>query len=182
MGHAFIPQQQMPSASASKVYVEFRLHPKHNPEKSLAEGRAIFDEVPYIRIVVPGDRDEVHRPVTRRDMEAYPAQWAAFQAQTSQEAVSGTPLDKAPFLTPAQVLELHALHCRTVEQLAAMPDAVAQKFMAINELKRRAGDFLAAAAGTAPVEQLRAELAKKDNDLEVLKRQVEQLSKRLNKQ
>lgn len=181
MGHAYQPQQSTSVApGAPRVFVEFKFHPKHNPVASAAEGRAIYDEVEYVRIIVPGDRDEVHRPVTNRDREMYAAQYAAFKAQTSQEAVSGTPLDKAPFITSAQVLELAAFNCRTVEQLAAMPDAVAQKFMAIQQLKRKAADFLTVAAGNAPVEQLRTALKERDNDIEVLKRQVSELSSKLN--
>lgn len=181
MGHAFLAPGTGTPANAARVHVEFKLHPKHNPLKSAKEGREVWDEVEYLRIVVPGDRDEVHRPATERDKQQYAAEYAAFKAQASQEAVSGTPLSQAPFMTAARVLELASFNCRTVEQLAAMPDNVAQKFMAIQELKRKANDFLAAASGSAPVAQLRAELAQRDNQIQVLSRQVQQLAAALEK-
>lgn len=172
MGHAYLTPSQLPNADASKVFAEFSLHPKQNQAKTVEAGRPIFDEVEYVRIVVPGDRDEVHRPAREQDRANFPAQYAAFKAQTSQEAVSGTPLASVPFINRAMVAELAVFNCRTVEQLAAMPDAAAQRFSGIQELKRQATDFLAAAAGAAPLEQARAENAQLKSRLEALEAAV----------
>ncbi len=41
------------------VYVQFSYHPTKNKAKSLEEGRDIFEEKPYIKVMVPGDKDNV---------------------------------------------------------------------------------------------------------------------------
>lgn len=146
------------TALESKVFVEFSLHPRRNPAKSATEGRDVFDDVEYVRIVVPGERDGVHRPAMQRDRDSYPRQYAAFKVNASQEAASGTPLSHVLWLKPSQVAELQHYSCRTLEQLGAMPDSAAQKFPGILTLRQRARDAIEVARGNAPVAQLRSEL------------------------
>jgi hypothetical protein len=140
--------------NAKKLYAVFFMEAIHNPEKSAKEGRPIYDEVEFIRIMVPGDTlNVVCREVREVDKEAYATQYTAFKAKQDQP-VTGTPLDKIPFLTKARVLEFHAMGLKTAEHVRDMPDSVAQKFMDAHGLRKRITTFLAAAADGAPMEKL----------------------------
>lgn len=166
-------------ALENKVFAEFNLHPKRNAAKSLEAGRDVFDDVEYIRIVVPGERDGIHRPAMAKDREAFPRQYAAFKANTSQDAASGTPLSHVLWLRPAQVAELGYYNCRTLEQLAAMPDSAAQKFPGITALRQKAKDAIEVARGEAPVMQLRSELAEERRKREELEFRLLEMAEEL---
>ncbi|HZH06909.1 MAG TPA: hypothetical protein VEY69_09565, partial [Lautropia sp.] len=97
--------------------------------------------------------------------------WKAGQQDT---AVTGTPLSMVPWLTRSQVEELAYFKVKTVEHLAAISDANVSSIGPIQALKQRAIDFLKAAAGAAPLEQLRAELSEKDTQIEAMKRQLKE--------
>ena len=142
-----------------------------NESKTIEQGRPIFDEIDYIKILTPGSRDTFESEANETYQRRFAAQWAKYKANQTQE-VSGTPLDQVPWLTLGQVAELHAVNVRSVEALVGMPDNLAQKFMGAHELKRRAQAFLDTAAGNAPAERLNAELAKRDAEIEELKRQM----------
>ena len=156
----------------SKLIVRFYYDGLQNSEKTEAAGRPIFDEVEFIEIRIPGEKNEIRaRPVRYRDRLEFAAAYAAFKNGQAAPA-SGTPLDKLPFLTKAQVLEFQAVGLKTAENLRDMSDANAQRFMGINTVRKRVADFLAAADGNAPLEQMRSELEKRDAEIEVLRQQV----------
>lgn len=163
----------------NKVFAEFNLHPKRNAVKSAEAGRDVFDDVEYIRIVVPGERDGIHRPAMQRDRENFPRQYAAFKANTSQDAASGTPLSHVLWLRPAQVAELAYYNCRTLEQLAAMPDGSAQKFPGILSLRQKARDAIEVAKGEAPVAKLREELTEERRKREELEFRLLEMAEEL---
>lgn len=167
------------NAFASRVFAEFSLHPRRNALKSVEAGREVFDDVEYVRIVVPGERDGVHRPATQRDRESYPKQYAAFRQNLSQDSASGTPLTHVPWLSPSMVAELRFFNCRTVEQLAAMPDNAAQKFPGILNLRQKAKDFIEVARGAAPVAQLREQLAEEKRKREELEFRLLEMAEEL---
>lgn len=161
---------------ASGVYIRFHKEPVRSKAKSEAAGRPIFDEVEYIEIRTPGDKTNiVDRPVTEADRRQYAAQYRAWKAG-DDEQLSGTPLAQWPSVTRAQVEELRYFGVRTVEQLAAMSDGNLQNVGPIRALRQQAIDFLEAARGNAPLTTLRAELAKRDNELDALRKQVEALT------
>lgn len=167
-----------PDAGDEKLYVVFKLMPVLQQDASTDAGRPIYEDRECIEIRVPGDRDVIVREVQERDKFRFPRQWAAFKAGKG-EAIVGTPLDAVPWLTRSQVEELGYFKIRTVEQLAELSDAHAQKFAGIQTLKARAKDFLAAAAGAAPAEKLRAELEQRDNEIALLKRQQAEMAEAL---
>lgn len=168
-----------PSKDDGRLRVQFSLFPHLNEEKSSKEGRPIYDEREYIMIMVPGERDIVHRPVWNRDLERFPHQYQAFKNKQNQDAVSGTPLKVVPWLTLSQVKELEYFNCYTVEQLANMPDSTASKFMALQKYKQLAKDFLQAAKEAAPLTAMRAELEQRDNQLAAQQAQIVELAKQL---
>jgi hypothetical protein len=163
----------------TRLRVQFGLFPQVDQDASDKEGRPIYKDVEYITIMVPGERDIVHRAAWKRDYERFPLQYAAFKNAQNQDAASGTPLKLVPWLTLGQVKELEHFNCFTIEQLASMPDSSAQKFMQINKLKQLAKDYLQAAKEAAPLTAMRAEMDKKDDQINSLSKQVADLAKQV---
>lgn len=165
----------------NRLRVQFSYFPHVDQEASAKEGRPIYVEKEYITIMIPGERDVVHRPAWERDYQRFPQQYSAFKNKQNQDIVSGTPLKMVPWLSLSQVKELEYFNCVTLEQLANMPDSTAQKFMQIQKLKQLAKDHLQAAKEAAPLTALRAEIDKKDSELSAMKNQIEKLTKLVEK-
>jgi hypothetical protein len=141
-------------AGDAKLYVVFFMQAVKNGGKSEAEGRPIYDDVPHVKIHIPGDKNNVvTEPVTEEYKQRFPAQWDKFQKQLSQSP-EGTPLEQWPLLTTGQVHELKAVNVMTVEQLAGMSDANVARFMGGYELRRKAETFLKVAKNTAEAQRL----------------------------
>jgi len=105
----------------------FRQEAKYNGAKSKAEGRPIYDEHPFVEIIIPGNnKDVVDRPVTEEDKKRFPNQWAAFSNRTDGEITEGTPVKEAPWLGRAQVAMLEHLNVFTIENLAGLGDSEIQ--------------------------------------------------------
>jgi hypothetical protein len=161
------------SGDAKRLSATFFLEAVEDPAASAEAGRPIFKEEEWVRIMVPGDKDNiVVRSVRAIDKELYAAQYAAFKNRQEQPVV-GTPLDKVPFLSKARVLEFQAVGLKTAEQVRDMSDTLAQKFMDAHGIRKRIGDFLLAAADGAPMEKLQAELADRDAKIAQLMAAVE---------
>lgn len=158
------------------AFVLFYNHPKQDQTRSKEEGRPIFVDTAYVRIMVPGDKDNiVERPVRERDKQRWKAQWTAFQ-ENQEQTVSGTPLSQWPGITRSQVEELKHFGVHTVEALVEMADSHAQKFMGIQALKQRAQDFLDAAQGLGQMETLRQALDSKNEQIAALQEAIKDLS------
>lgn len=148
----------------NQLHVQFYKHAELNSFRSQAEGRKIFEDHVYIRIIAPANRQSViERRATDEDKERFPIHYSRFLQGQEQLAI-GTPLAELYGLTPSQVLELKALKVETVEQLANLPDTTVQLLgIGGQELKRRASAWLARASGTdalaAQNVQLQAEVA-----------------------
>lgn len=152
----------------------FKHHAVQNEAKSREAGRPIFDDVEMCEIRRPGARDwqayPAHvrshwdvDPMTggQREMtyaQRFPEQYRQFKMQAVQTK-SGTPLERAPFLTEARRAELKAFNIITVEQLAHV-DGQELKNLGPGgrELKNRAEDYIAESKQLVPQIQLQAEL------------------------
>jgi len=160
-------------AMDSKLFVEFSRKPRLQRGKSKAAGRAVYEEVDYIRVHVPGDKlSVVERPVDSIDRQRFADRYAKWQAGQPQ-AVTGTPISALPNMTPAKVEEYKYFKIITVEQLADAPDSVGQKFMSFNSDKRQAKVFLEVAKNNAPIEHMNEELKKRDAVIDDLKTELE---------
>ena len=172
-----------PDRGVARNFVQFGMHPVRDDAESLKQGRPIFKDREFVRIVVPGDKtSSIHTPVTDRERRQYAQQYQAWKAGQDQDAASGTLLSMVPFITRAQAEELAYFKCRTAEQLAAMPDSAAQNFPGIQKLKQAAKDYLTAAAGNAPLEKMRSELAERDTKIAVLEQAIKEMGDRIDRQ
>ena len=156
------------------LVVLFKHQAFENSEKSLAEGRPIFDEVEVCEIRAPGLKDvkvfpatDVTRwiddPFTGRQrkqtyVERFRHQYQQFKAHAAQTK-SGTPLELAAFLSDGRRAELRAQNVYTVEMLADIDGAELKNLgPGGREMKNRAIEFIAESRATAPNKQMLAEL------------------------
>ena len=89
------------------------------------------------------------------------------------------PLSLWPGLSPSLVKELEYMNCYTVEQLATLADTYTGQLMNGNELKRKAGEFIAALNDQAEVTKLQSALEERDNKIETLQRAIEEQAQRI---
>lgn len=165
-----------------RLNVKFSMMPVEDDKASAEAGRPIYTEKLFVTIIVPGERDVVIRQAWQKDFDRFPRQYAAFKNGQNQNTLNGTPLKIVPWLSQSQVKELEFFNCHTVEQLAELADTHAYKFQQINKLRTLARDYLQAAKEAAPLTAMRAELDKRDNQIEVLQRQINELAAKLNEE
>lgn len=162
-------------AADNKLYVEFFRKPVMQPGKSREAGRAVYEEVDYVRIHVPGDKSSViERPLSQQDVFRFQDRYNKWKAGQA-EAVTGTPLSALPGMTASKVEEYKFFKIITVEQLAEANDNLGGKFMSFQQDKQRAKAFMEVAANNAPIEKMNAELQKRDAEIENLRTMVEAL-------
>ena len=165
----------MGQQAQDNCYAEFYLNPRQNMAKTKEEGRPIYDELTYVMIMVPGDKDNViRRPIRETDKRRFPQQYKAF-VNKQEQPQAGTPLSQWASLTRAQVEELKFFGVHTVEALAAMPDTAAQKFMGLNKLRQAAKDHIEAAKSDVPIQKLRAENDELKDQMAVMQAQIAEL-------
>jgi hypothetical protein len=162
-------------AADNKLYVEFFRKPILQPGKSREAGRAVYEEVDYVRIHVPGDKSSViERPLSQQDVFRFQDRYNKWKAG-QEEAVTGTPLSALPGMNASKVEEYKFFKIVTVEQLADANDNLGGKFMSFQQDKQRAKAFMEVAANNAPIEKMNAELQKRDAEIENLRTMVEAL-------
>jgi hypothetical protein len=155
--------------------VEFYRKPILQPGKSREAGRAVYEEVDYIRIHVPGDKScVVERPISQQDVFRFQERYNKWKAG-QEEAVTGTPLSALPGMNPSKVEEYKFFKLVTVEQLAEANDNLGAKFMSFQQDKQRAKAFMEVAKNNAPIEKMNEELQKRDAEIENLRTMVEAL-------
>lgn len=168
-------EQNARYAEDSKLFVTFFKHPREDKAASLKEGRPIYQEVDYVRIMVPGDKDSVVvRPARLLDKQRFAKQFAAYE-QGEKEYQEGMPLKAWPMVTRGQVEELKYFGIHTVEQLADLADIHVQKFMGMGTLKEQAKAYIQQAKENAPLVQLNAAVEAKDAEIAALNEAVEDL-------
>jgi len=159
----------------SKLYVTFYVRPIMNSFKSSEAGRPIYEEKEYIRIIVPGDsKTTVDCPVDNTFRQRFEKQYNKFKQGIAQ-ALEGTPLEMWPQMSVGLCAELKAMNISTVEQLAGLDDGKAQRIMGSHDLRRKAQMFLDAAKGEAENNKIVKELEKRDDEIALLKTQMQQL-------
>lgn len=161
----------------SRCYATFYTDAIQLGFESEKQGRPIFQDVPFIRILVPGDTTNIiEREANDQDKIKYRKEWQHFEAgQTA--GLTGTPLEQWPQITRSQLKEAKYFEVHTVEQMAGLADIHAQKLgMGFYELRNKAKAYLDAASGTADSTKQAAENLRLTNMLADLQKQVAELS------
>lgn len=167
----------------SALIVEFYTKPVQNMFTSSQEGRAIFDDVIYVKINVPGVKDMLWDMPARSDhKERFPKQWAHYMNRTQGDAREiGTPLSEWPVLTRSQAEEFRGLKFFTVESLANASDQNIGHIgmmggIAPYVLREKARAFLKAALDAALPQHQAEELAKRDAEILALKEEMKRVA------
>ncbi len=170
-------QHTKQGAGDEKLFVIFENFFTPDTMKSEEEGRPIFIDEVYIRIVTPGDRDNViFRPIRPTDKHRFPRQWAAFQTDATSIG-DGTRLEEWTMMSRSMVEELKYLGFRTVEQVAEANDSACQKVPGLREMKSRAGAWLDKAKKTAEVTKAQKVIDDQNAQIEALQNQIAELAK-----
>lgn len=126
-------------------------------ERIEGAGRPIYDELEYIEIHTPGDKDTViDRPIRNVDRYVWAEKYAAFK--NGAVLSNGIPLEQWGGISPDRVLELAHFRIKTVEQLADVADSSLQNLgFKAREEREKARGYLAVMKGEAPVAALKEE-------------------------
>ena len=152
-------------AGDKNLWVQFSMEAMVDDGASAKEGRPIFKEVEHIKIMQPGNKESiVVRPVTDMDKARFRQQYENWKAG-HEELLDGQPLEQWARVSRAQVEELKYFGVRTVEQLAGMADAHAQKFMGIAKLRSLAREDMQRGKEGAMSSQMLEALQAKDHQI-----------------
>jgi hypothetical protein len=169
------------AGTTDHLHIVFSIEPVENPNKSLKEGRPIYDDREMVEIKFVGDPKKVLvAPAHDKFMkdgqtgewityaQAYHRHYEAFK--TGQAAKGeGTPIEELHFITASRRAELKALHIHTAEGLAGLEGAnLARLGMYGRQLKEQATDYIARSKETALETRLSAENASLKARLEAL--------------
>ena len=164
------------NAADASLLVKFFKNAKLNEGRTSQEGRPIYEDVDYIQIMQPGNKDSIIiRPATKMDKARFAEHYSRYQARQDEEYIEGTLLTDWPGISRAQAEELSFFNIRTVEQLASVSDSNAQNIMGIQLLKNKAVAYLEAAESQAVAEDLQ----EAKDEIEELKAQVANLTAKL---
>lgn len=167
---------------ARPPYVTFETQPVEDRAASEAAGHFVAKDVIFAIITPAGSKDRI--PMEAEPWlkqleqevreERFPKEWLphykeAYRAfKAGQEIpLNGTPIRTWPVLSPAQIAHLLLLNVRTVEDLAVANEQTLTAIgMGGRDLKQRAVDWIAAAAGPGKINQELSNLRVKLEGLE----------------
>ena len=175
-------QMGLVAGAPNRITAKFSIEAVHDLEASEKAGKPVYVDTEFVTKWIPGDKDNVvHRPVRLVDKAEFAEQYRAFKLNQEQPQ-TGTPLEMLAFLSPANRAELGYYGIRTAEQLMTMADVNGKNVMGFQQLKAKTKTYLDALAGAAPAQKMQAELSKRDEEIDMLKKMVESLSSRVEEQ
>lgn len=147
----------------------------HNPAKSAAEGRPIYEDVVYVRIHPPGERlNIIDRPAEGDHTRRYPIQWAQFQQQ-KQQTPEGTPVDMLYPDHPSVGSMLRASGIYTIEQCAGLSGhAIESIGMGGQKYVNAAQQYIKMSSNGVKASEFRRELEQRDQEIKILKQKLDQ--------
>lgn len=151
-------------SSEAGLTATFYARPIQDVARSEVEGRPVFVEHDYIKVLIPHDnKTVVDREVNDNDKQRWPKGWQAYQDGRTGEIV-GTPLNEWNFLTATQRMELQAQGIQSVEELANMADGHMGKLGPNGrQICERARQFIE--GGDKLESQLRGEIQSRDTEI-----------------
>ena len=157
----------------NSLYVSFYKRAVEIADETAAQGRPIYRECDFVRIMVPGNSLSEIDTIARDDhKQRFPVQWARY-VNTQGEATheQGTPIKEWPLISVSQAEELRGLKFYTVESIANASDLMLQKIgmiagMSPYQFRDKDKTFLNLANETAEVNKKDEEIAqlKAEND------------------
>jgi hypothetical protein len=179
MGGTVHPDGTVSMGSDARLYVEFFAHSEHQPFKSQEAGRPIYEKRDYIKIIQPGERDQMIREVTELDRLRFPRQWQAY-ANQQQQMPDGTPIAVMFPQDPQICDQMRALKVHTVEQLAGLgEEGIKRLGMGGRAYVERAKAFLAAASNMTGAHEMQRQIEAQTDEIATLKAALERLQAEL---
>jgi len=169
-----------PQPGDEHLQVRFYNRPKPDAGETQKKGRPIYKNKAYVKINIPGDRtSEIDQPAYDTHKARFVKQWEAFQ-KNQEMPLHGTPIDEWPAVTEARRMELKAVNVFTIEDCAAVSDALLKNIGHDGRaLRGKAIAWLEQANKGASSQDMATELAKRDEDIEVLKAQVKMMQQNM---
>lgn len=160
-------------------YVEFFKKEVPHAGESEKAGRPIYVNQDFVRVRIPGERDDVVRKVRDEDKMRWPRQWQQFQLNQTQTP-DGTPVDVLFPGDPAKVANLRALGFHTIEMIDKASDVALQSIgMGARELQAKARRFLEVANKAAQAHAVEKQLGERDDRIKQLEELVWALKTKL---
>ena len=164
----------------SRLAVKFYKRPVELKNESIAQGRPIFQEFDFIKILVPGDAlTEIDTYVSDAHKTRFPIQWANYMnRQGSEESFSGTPITEWPQVSASQAEELKGIKFHTVESVAHCSDQQLQRIgmiagMSPHNFRERAKSFLNLAEESAGISKREEEITQLKEENAKIKAETE---------
>ena len=171
-----------PSYGDDKLGVMFYMRVVEDERATREQGRKVFVEKEYIKVMVPGDRlNVIDRPVQvtgtlpTDDRMRFSRQYERFKSREEQKTAEGTPIHLWPQIPAALAEELKYINIFTVEQLAELADTYIGKVPKGQELKAKAKAFVLAMKDQEQVNKLQAALDERDNRIATLENELQEL-------
>jgi hypothetical protein len=170
-----------PNAGDDRTPVQFYMGAWPDQTASEREGRPIYQDMEYIRIMTSKDAI-IDRPLRDVDKTRWPRAYQAWKATGASEPGSaGTPLSAWPMMTRAQVEEYKYFKIYSVEQLAEAADSLGSPIMGFQKMKALAKAYVDVAKGQAPLVEMRKQLEERDGQIASLSDQINKLTEALEK-
>ncbi len=167
-------------AEVDTAVAKFYYHPVPNAEKTREAGYQVCDDVLYVEIRKPGDRNLViNRKATQGDKSRFARTFEAFESG-EQEPLEGMPLAHWPQISPAQVSYLKMNGVKTLEQFVDLPGHQASGLgRGISELQAKAKKYVEAASGPGAVSE---KMTKLEEQILLLQEQIKSQSETISAQ
>jgi hypothetical protein len=162
------------------MVVMFYNRPTPNPAKSAQKGRPVNENRIFVKIHQPGERlNVVDREATDMDRHRFPMQWHQFKKKQVQQP-DGTPVELLYPEQPVIAATLRSHGVQVVEQLAKLSGTAIQDVgMGCQNWVNYAQKYLEMASKGASESSVRRQFEQKDREINVLRRQVEDLKNKL---
>ncbi len=148
----------------------FYMEPVELIAQSKAEGRPVFRETEFVKVMLPGFKDISVHKVRPEDIERWPEYYRKFKEGNNTETIIGTPIKEWNGIRPSQAAACKTLNVLSVEALASLPDQALRKLGPdCYELQKRARDFLSSANSSSRITELEKKLEEALNTIETLK-------------
>lgn len=158
----------------AKKLARFKMVEVEDKKKTKETGVISFKDEIIIELVTPGKGDIFRRRATVTDMKKFPEQWAAFK-NNATEVVVGTPIKEWPAISRVVAEQFIALGIRSVEDLASITDANAQKLMGGYGFREKARNWVAASKKASDLNDFEKKVAERDSQIEKLMKRLDQL-------
>jgi hypothetical protein len=164
---------------ADRTIPVFYIDAVEDPVASASEGRPIYRDQEFVRILIAGDgKTEIIHKASDKLKQKYREQYQTWKA-TQQQTTIGTPLEQWPGASVSFIKTCKAMNVYSVEALASLGDAhLSNLGMGARDMQARARAWLAVAKDGAETERLAAENNRLQDQITNLQKQIQEMGAR----